>query len=54
MRRKSIPREHFAIDRGDEEGTKRPLERIFCQSEFQGFAFGTYGEISSSNVYGNW
>ena len=43
MRQKD--REHFGI----QEGAKGPaLESIFSQSDFQGLAFGTYGEISSN------
>ena len=37
-------REHFGI----QEGGKGPLESIFSQSDFQGLAVGTYGEISSN------
>ena len=42
MRQKD--REHFGI----QEGAKGPLESIFSRSDFQGLAFGTYGEISSN------
>ena len=42
MRQKD--QEHFGI----QEGAKGPLESIFSQSDFQGLAFGTYGEISSN------
>ena len=42
MRQKD--REHFGI----QEGGKGPLESIFSQSDFQGLAVGTYGEISSN------